>query len=75
MDIVGIIQAITFLDIVKLLMVTLLGVYAIFALLMMKQVSAMTRAVQMSDDYLIRILGVLNLGFAVLVLLLSMLIL
>ena len=35
-------------------------------LLMMKQVSAMTKAVTMRDDFVIRILGILNFGFAIL---------
>lgn len=75
MDIFDIIQSITMLSIVKFLVVTLLAVYALFALLMMKQVSAMTKAVQMKDDYVIRILGIINLGFAALVLIMSFLIL
>lgn len=75
MDMFDIIQSITMLSIVKFLVVTLLAVYALFALLMMKQVSAMTRAVQMKDDYVIRTLGIINLGFAVLVLIMSFLIL
>lgn len=75
MEIFDLIQPITMLSIVKFLIVTLLGVYAVFALLMMKQVSAMTKAVQMSDDYVIRILGIVNLGFALLVFIISLLIL
>lgn len=75
MEIFDIIQSITMLSIVKFLLVTLLGVYAVFALLMMKQVAAMTKAIQMKDDYVIRILGILNLGFAVLVLIMSFLLL
>lgn len=66
MDTIGVIQAITYLDVVKFLIVTLLLVYAIFALLMMRQVSAMTKAVTMRDDFVIRILGILNFCFAIL---------
>ncbi len=58
---------------VKFLLVTLLTVYAIFALLMMRQISAMTKAVQMQDDYIIRGLGTLHFGFAVVVWILSLL--
>lgn len=75
MDFLGIVQAITFLDIVKFLIVTLLLVYSIFALLMMRQVAAMTKAVTMRDDFVIRLLGILNFGFAIVVLLLSIFIL
>ncbi|GAB4026391.1 MAG: hypothetical protein Fur0011_1960 [Candidatus Microgenomates bacterium] len=58
---------------VRFLLITLLSVYAIFALLMMKQINAMTKAVQMQDDYIIRGLGALHFGFAVVVWLLSLL--
>jgi hypothetical protein len=75
MDLLGIIQSITFLDIVKFLIVTLLLVYSIFALLMMRQVGAMTKAVTMRDDFIIRLLGILNFVFAIVVLLLSIFIL
>lgn len=71
MDIFNLIGSITALDIVKLMVVTLLIVYSVFALLMMRQVAAMTKAVSMRDDYIIRVLGVLNFGFAILVLLLA----
>lgn len=69
MDILSIIQSITYLGIVKFLLVTLIAVYAVFALLMMKQVGAMTKAVTMRDDFVIRILGILNFAFAIIVLL------
>jgi len=75
MDALGIIGAITFLDIVKFLIVTLLIVYSVFALLMMRQVAAMTKAVTMRDDFVIRLLGILNFAFAIVVLLLSIFIL
>jgi hypothetical protein len=75
MDIITVVQSITFLGVVKLLIVMLLLVYAVFALLMMKQVSAMTKAVTMRDDFVIRILGILNFGFAILVLLMAVFIL
>jgi hypothetical protein len=57
------------------MLVTLLTVYTVFALLMMRQVSAMTKAVAMKDDYIIRVLGVLNFGFAIFVLLMAVFIL
>lgn len=75
MDIITVVQSITFLGVVKFLMVILLLVYAVFALLMMKQVAAMTKAVTMRDDFVIRILGILNFGFAILVLLMAIFIL
>lgn len=65
-------DGITLLLIVKILIVTLLLVYGVFALLMMKQISAMTKAVTMRDDFLIRMLGVLNFGFAMVVLVISL---
>lgn len=61
-------QAITLLGVFKVLMVVLLGVYGVFAFLMMRQVAAMTRAISMKDDYLIRALATLHFGFAVVVL-------
>lgn len=75
MDIITVVQSIKFLGVVKLLIVMLLLVYTVFALLMMKQVSAMTKAVTMRDDFVIRILGILNFGFAILVLLMAVFIL
>lgn len=75
MDPIAIVQSITFLSVVKFLLVILLLVYSVFALLMMKQVGAMTKAVTMRDDYVIRILGILNFVFAIVVLLLSVFIL
>lgn len=72
MDFFGMLELLTFLNIVKFLVVTLLLVYTTFALLMMKQISSMTKAVTMQDDFIIRLLGVLHFGFAVVVLLLSL---
>lgn len=65
-------ESITLLSVVKFLVVLLLLVYGVFALLMMKQVSAMTRAVTMRDDFVIRILGILHFGFAVLTLVIAL---
>lgn len=75
MDPILILESITLLSITKVLIVVLLLVYVVFALLMMKQVSAMTKAVTMKDDFVIRILGVLNFVFAVLVFLIALFIL
>jgi hypothetical protein len=75
MDLLPIIQSITVLSVVKFLIVTLLLVYSIFAMLMMRQVAAMTKAVTMRDDFVIRLLGILNFVFAIVVLLLSIFIL
>ena len=60
MDLITLVQSITFLGILKFLLVTLLLVYAVFALLMMKQVAAMTKAIAMRDDFVIRMLGIIN---------------
>ncbi|MEI8232731.1 MAG: DUF5657 family protein [bacterium] len=75
MDVMRIFDAITFLSIVKVMLVMLLGVYAVFAMLMMRQIAAMTKAITMRDDYIIRILGILNFGFAIVVLLMAIFIL
>ena len=75
MDPISIIQSITLLGIVKLLIVLLLIVYAIFAGLMMKQIAAMTKAVTMKDDFIMRLLGAIHFGFAILVLLLALILL
>jgi len=75
MNVLSLIESITYLSIVKIMLVTLLTVYTVFALLMMRQVSAMTKAVAMKDDYIIRVLGVLNFGFAIFVLLMAVFIL
>lgn len=75
MEIIGVFESITFLGIVKFLICVLLGVYGVFSMLMMKQIQAMTRAVQMRDDFMIRILGLLNFVFAIVVLILALVIL
>lgn len=75
MDPMMILESITLLSITKVLIVILLLVYVVFALLMMKQVSAMTKAVTMKDDFVIRVLGVLNFVFAVIVFLIALFIL
>lgn len=75
MNALSLFESITVLAVVKVMVVTLLLVYAVFALLMMRQIGAMTKAVTMRDDYIIRILGVLNFGFAIFVLLMAVFIL
>jgi len=75
MDAMRIFDAITFLSIIKVMLVMLLAVYAVFAMLMMRQIAAMTKAITMRDDYIIRILGILNFGFAIVVLLMAIFIL
>lgn len=74
MDIFALLDGFSFMLLVKILVVTLLGVYAVFALLMMRQIVAMTKAVQMQDDYLIRGLGGLHFIFASVVLVLALLV-
>ncbi len=64
----------TWLLVTKILLVVLLSVYGLFAMLMMRQIVAMTKAVQMQDDYIIRGLGILHFGFALVVWLMAVLI-
>jgi hypothetical protein len=71
MNLLSVLESITFLLIIKVLVVVLLIVYTIFAFLMMKQIGAMTRAVSMKDDFVIRMLGVLHFAFAAFTLLLA----
>lgn len=68
MDPISFLQSITLLSIVKVLLVILLGVYAIFAGLMMTQIGAMTRAVVIKDGFIMKILGVVHFAFALLIL-------
>lgn len=75
MDFITFLDAITFLGIVKILLILLLLVYSIFAMLMMRQITDMTKAVVMKDDFVIRFLGILNFGFAILVFLMAIFIL
>ena len=65
----------TILTLVKLLVVVLLGVYGVFAGLMALQIRAMTKAITMKDDFIIQILGLLHLIFAILVFLMAVFIL
>ena len=68
MDIFAFLDAFSLVLLVRVLIIILLIVYSVFALLMMRQISAMTKAVQMQDDFLIRGLGVMHFVFAVVVL-------
>jgi hypothetical protein len=69
MDLISLLQSITLLSIVKVLLVMLLGVYLIFAGLMMTQIGAMTRAVVIKDGFIIKTLGIIHFTFALLILL------
>ena len=69
MDLIGILQSITLLLVVKVLIVILLLVYTIFAGLMMTQIGAMTRAIVIKDGFIMKILGVIHFVFALLILL------
>ena len=73
--VLGFFEGITLLLVVKVLIVILLGVYSVFALLMMRQIAAMTKAVTMRDDYIIRLLGVIHFIFAILVLVIAIILL
>lgn len=75
MDLISVVQSVTILGIFKVMLIILLGVYALFAGLMMKQIGAMTRAVTMKDDFIIRILGIVNFGLALFVLFIAIIIL
>lgn len=75
MDPIQVFQSITLLGIVKVMLIILLIVYNIFAGLMMKQIVAMTKAVTMKDDFIIRLVGIIHFGFALFVLLLAIIIL
>lgn len=74
-ELLSVFGAITFLGIVKWMVVLGLVVYNIFGYLMMRQVKIMTRAVSMKDDYVIRVLAIAHEVVAVLVLLLSIMLL
>lgn len=63
---------ITILLIVKVMLATLLFVYVVFAMLMMRQIVAMTRAVAMQDDFIIRIIGILHFVMALIVWIISL---
>ena len=69
------VEGFTILTLVKVLIVILLGVYAIFAGLMMTQVMAMTKAVVIKDGFIMKILSLVHFLFATLVLLLALFIL
>lgn len=75
MDPIQVLQSITLLGVVKVLLIVLLGVYSLFAGLMMKQITAMTRAVTMKDDFIVRVVGGLHFGLALLILLLAIIVL
>ena len=75
MNFLSLLEKITFLGILKFLIVTLMFVYSVFALLMMRQIAAMTKAVTMRDDFFIRLIGILNFCFAILVFLMAIFIL
>ena len=69
------VEGFTILTLVKVLIVILLGVYTIFAGLMMTQVMAMTKAVVIKDGFIMKILSLVHFLFATLVLLLALFIL
>jgi hypothetical protein len=75
MNLFSLIESTTIFDVVKVMIIILLLVYTIFAMLMMRQITAMTKAVTMRDDYVIRVLGVLNFAFAILVLVMAIILL
>lgn len=72
MDVFTILDQVSLQSVVKVLLIILLLVYSLFAMLMMRQIAAMTKAVHMADDYVIRGLGVLHFIFAMVVLMLAL---
>jgi len=68
-------EVFTLLNFVKWLLWAMLAVYLVFAYLMMRQTKAMTRAVSMKDDVIIRVLGIGHFVWAGLVFFLAILIL
>lgn len=74
-EFLGLLESITLLGVVKWLVLLLLAVYNVFAYLMMRQTGAMTRAITMRDDYVVRVLSAAHFTASVLVLLLAILIL
>ena len=74
-NILTVLDAFTLLGLVKILMIILFGVYAIFAGLIVTQVGAMNKAVVIKDGFIMRILGLLHFAFAILVLLMAIFIL
>lgn len=75
MDLIGALQSITILFVVKVMLIMLLGVYAVFAGLMMRQISAMVKAVTIRDEFIIRALGIGHFVFAIIMFLLTIIIL
>ena len=72
---IQIIDSITILMVVKVLIVTLVSVYTVFAYLMMRMAGSMTRAVQMKDGVIINTLSLAHFIFAIVVLMLSIVVL
>lgn len=65
----------TVFTLVKILLILLLGVYTVFAGLMMAQIGAMNRAIVIRDGFIMKILGLIHFGFAILVFLMALFIL
>lgn len=70
-----IINSITMLDIVKVMIIVLVVVYNVFAFLMLKMASSMTRSVQIKDGVIVNTLALAHFIFAVIVLILSIVVL
>jgi len=75
MEYISFLESITLLSVVKVLLITFLIVYNVFAILIVKQIAAMSKAVKMGDDFLIRLAGISHFVFAALVLFLAIVIL
>ena len=68
-------DTLTILSFVKVLFVVGLGLYAFFAYLMLRQVGVMSRAVEMQDEYIVKIVGIAHFLLAIFVLLIALLVL
>lgn len=63
------------LSFVKVFFIVGLGLYAFFAYLMLRQVGVMSRAVEMQDEYIVKIIGIAHFLLAVFILLIALLVL
>lgn len=73
--ILSVFDGFTIFTLVKILLVILLGIYSIVAGLMVTQIRSMNRAIVIKDGFIMKILGWLHFGFAILVLLMAVFIL
>lgn len=63
------------LGLVKIMVIVGISLYVFFAYLMVKQISLLSKAIKMRDDYVLKILGMAHFVYAILVLFLAFVIL